>query len=154
MMNWEFQAALQAITLRAESEMEAALKQMQMMWVFFLIAAFAYVGLAEFMPHHAATLKPEVYWIIFGLALADLAVIVVMRNIYFGKADDVLRTSPNDPSALLRWRQGQLTSMAIASAIVLFGLVLRFIGASRVQAVPLYLLGIAAMVIFKPRAIQ
>jgi len=154
MMNWELQSLTPVFTLRAEAEMESTVKQMRMIWIFFLVAAFAYVGVAEFLPHSLPPIKPEIYWIILGMAIMELAAIVILRNTYFGKAEEVLRTNPNDAAATFRWRQGQLATMAVASAIILFGLVIRFIGATTIQAVPLYALGFAAMVIFQPQAVQ
>ncbi len=134
--------------------MESAVKQMRLMWVFFLVAAFAYVGLAEFMPHSVPPVKPEVYQILLALGLMELVAIVIVRKLYVGRAEDVLRTDPNSSAAVFRWRQGQLASLAVASSIVLYGLVLRFIGASRMQATPLYVVGIAAMVVFQPKAVS
>ena len=153
-MNWEFHATLIAATLPAEATMESALKQMRMMWIFFLIAAFAYVAVAEFLPHSVPPVKPEVYTIILVVGIMELLSIVIVRKVLLTKAEEVLRTTPNDMAAIFRWRQGQLVTLALASAVVLIGLVLRFIGASTIQAAPLYLLGIAAMLIFQPKAIQ
>ena len=134
--------------------MESALKQMRTMWMFFLVAAFAYIALAEFLPHSLPPIRPVIYSVMLGVALMDLAVIVIMRRFYLGKAAKVLRANPNDPMAIFRWRQGQLAIMGLASAIVLYGLVIRFIGATSWQAVPLYTLGVGATLIFQPKEIQ
>ena len=153
-MNWEFQAATLRATLPAEATMESALKQMRLMWMLVLAAAFGYVALAEFLPHSVAPIKREVYAIILVVGVMELVSMVIVRKVLLTKAEDVLRTSPSDMAAIFRWRQGQVITLAIASAIVMFGLVVRFIGATTIQEAPLYLLGLAAMLVFQPKAVQ
>jgi hypothetical protein len=140
--------------LRAEGHMESALKQMRMMWVFFLVAELIYIALPEMLHPTARPIQPMMYWLLLGMSLMELAAIVVMRKFTVSRSEDILRATPNDAAAILRWRQGQLSTFAIASAIVLFGLVLRFIGSSLMQVVPFYVVGIAAMIVFKPKGIS
>ena len=83
-----------------------------------------------------------------------VAIVMVLRRATIGRAQDVLRTSPNDAAALGRWRMGQIITFAICEAIVLYGLVLRFMGATLKQSAPLYVLGICAMLFFRPQPVQ
>jgi hypothetical protein len=143
-----------AARLRAEVRMESAYKQMRLMWVFFLVAEFIYIALPEMLHTTARPIQPMMYWLLLGMSMMELAAIVVMRKFTVSRSEDILRATPSDAAAILRWRQGQLSTFAIASAIVLFGLVLRFIGSSLMQVVPFYVVGIAAMIVFKPKDIS
>ena len=134
--------------------MESALKQMRMMWAFFIVACLAYVALPELLRAPVKPVQPMVYWVLMAIAFMDLVTIVIFRRFTIDKAADILRLNPSDAPAILKWRQGQLVTFAIASAIVLFGLVMRFVGINTLQAAPFYVVGVAALIIFKPQGVQ
>lgn len=134
--------------------MEAALKQMKLIWVVMLLSAFIYVLLPEMIKPSVRPVD-EVLFVVLGvMIMANLGVLLVIRRMYVQKAEETLRTSPQDALAILRWRQGHIVTLALGESIVLFGLVLRFIGATAWQAAPWYIVGIAAMLVFRPKAVQ
>ena len=155
-MNWEFQDAAVATTLRAESEMQPLYKRAQIIWVAILVAAFIYLWLPEEMHVHERPVARELALVIAIAVYAAVALIVVIgiRRTFVGRAVAVLRTNVNDSVAAKRWMTGQIVTMASCLSIVLYGLVLRFLGVGRMIALPFYLIGIAALIISKPQRIE
>ena len=156
MMNWEYCGETGGITLRAGSEMEAMYKKAQIIWIAILAAAFIYLWLPEEMHVHERPVAKELALVIAIAVYAVDALIVTiwLRRKLVARAVAILRTSANDAMAAKRWMAGQIVTMAACLSIVLYGLVLRFLGVNRMVALPFYLVGIAAMIILKPQRIE
>ena len=134
--------------------MESALKQIRIIWTAMVVAAFIYVWLPEYVQVQPREIPPSIMPVFAALGVSMIVAIVVFRKIYISKAELVLQRDSNDASALLRWRTGQITTMALCEGLVLYGLVLRFMGATRYQAAPMYIIGIGAFIIFRPQRVQ
>jgi len=134
--------------------MDASLRYVKIIWSAFLFAALLYIWIPEQVHVQSRELAPAFYYAMIGLAILMLPILLVMRKATIGLAEPILRNAPQDASALMKWRSGQIVTAAMCEAIVLFGLVLRFVGATRMQAAPLYALGIGALIVFWPKSLE
>jgi hypothetical protein len=134
--------------------MEASLKIVRIVWIAMLIAAFIYLWLPEKLNVQPRDLDSTFYGAFIVLVAVMLASIVILRKLTIGKAEPLIRSNSNDTAALQKWRFGQIVTVALCEAIVLYGLVLRFVGATRSQSAPFYGVGIAAMIVFWPRPVS
>jgi hypothetical protein len=97
-------------------------------------------------------LDESVIWngfVVLGVALAFVA--IVLRQKLTSAAQETLLRSPGDAAALGRWRMAHIIAFALAESVVLFGLVLRILGAPLTQAAILYAIGIVALLVLSPR---
>jgi NAD/NADP transhydrogenase beta subunit len=85
----------------------------------------------------------------FGLMNA--AVAFYARKLWVSGSEEVLRLNPSDTTAAQRWMQGSILSVAFSESIVLFGFVLRMIGAQTKVVWAFYAAGLALMLMFVPR---
>jgi amino acid transporter len=152
-MNWEFQATPLAATLPAEAGMDSLLKRAQIIWGAMLLAAFFYVLLPEWIRVKAQPVNNILLLVIAFLAIFMLSSILWFRK-KMASSDEILRNSPGDQVAAKRWMAGQILTFALAEAIVLYGLVLRLMGTDRLKALPFYILGMGALIVFRPKRIE
>jgi len=88
-------------------------------------------------------------FLFFGISLAFAA--VILRQKLTASAQEALLRSPGNTAILGRWRMAHIVAFALAEAVVLFGLVLRILGATLQQAAVLYAVGIVALLLVAPR---
>jgi hypothetical protein len=90
--------------------------------------------------------------LILGIvALVELASGISIRSRKLGPAFETLRNVPDDVRALGLWRQGVIISDSLAMAVVLFGVVLHFLGAPSWQVASFFIVGAGAMLLWWPR---
>ena len=117
-----------------------------------LLAVPLYVLVLQMIPAPASEPINASIPVVVGLiALLELSTAATIRSRKLGPAFDALRTNPNDAKALDLWRQGSLVSACCAMTVVLFGLVLHFLGASRLQVAAFFVVGTTAMLFWWPR---
>jgi hypothetical protein len=87
------------------------------------------------------------------LILATWAVFVLfaVRKRIVQPQAAALAARPDDVAALRRWRAGQIITYAVCEALAMYGIVLRFAGASLVQALPFLITGFFLMLCFPPK---
>lgn len=117
--------------------------------IFFAILFLVY--LAEMFFHHEARDVHTVWVGFLMLALSNAGLAFYFRIKLLQPAVETLQTSPNDKRALARWRFMNLLSFVLAESTVLLGFGLRFIGGTRLQSLPFYIIGIAVMLLWWPR---
>ena len=119
--------------------MDAQLRILRIIHAAMLTAALLYVWIGEVLVRdETREISPLTY-----LVLAVLAVIVVgsmfaVREKFLGRPSEMLRTQPDDGEALRQWRGGYLIMMSMAEAVVLYGFLVRMIGAPLARTVPFY----------------
>ncbi len=135
---------------------EKTLRSLRMVYFMMFAAMFFYMGMAEYMrsgqkadPVDPAMLKS--FLILCGI---EAAVLIGIRKKMVEPSLDAIGRDPNDQAMLRRWMQGSMVCFAIASSIALFGFVLRFMGATMLQASVLYGLAIVMMFLSAPQRPQ
>jgi len=86
-----------------------------------------------------------------ALAIANGAIVLFLRMQLLPVAEEKMRLDSTDSVALQRWHTLQIMSFVFCESIGLFGLVLRFLGASRSQAAAFYAGAIILMLLSTPR---
>ena len=116
-----------------------------------LLTVVLYAGIAAALAPGTRAI-PAVLPIALGAVAGLLAVAaLVLRSRLVGPSEEILRTRPDDLSAMARWRVGQIISFALAEAVVLYGLVLKFVGAEWKVAGVFFAAGAALMLMFTPQ---
>jgi hypothetical protein len=135
-------------------DMDSQVKQVRIIWIAMLAAAVLYIWVPEQVHAQPKSLDSTFYAVFIVLVVVVLGMIVVFRKGTIDRVTPILQSSPNDLAALQKWRIGQIVTVAMSEAIVLYGLVLRFVGATRMQAAPFYLVGIGCMIVFWPKPVH
>ena len=94
---------------------------------------------------------PILVYAITFVCLNDIGVAAFLRNRMIRPSEESLRSNPNDESALKKWRSGVIVSLVMASTIALFGLILRFMGATWNVASWFFIVGILLLLAWTPR---
>lgn len=131
--------------------MDAALRQMRILHIAFLVSTVLYVVIGEQIPSRGETIRQDFYWSLAMLAFLCAASALVIRSKIAGAVESELRLQPSQAALLTRWRMGQILGIVLAEAAVLFGLVIRILGGTFAQTVVLYAIGIAALLLMVPR---
>jgi hypothetical protein len=96
-------------------------------------------------------IAPVIVYAIIFVCLNDIGVAVFLRSRLIRPSEESLRSNPNDKSALKKWRTGVIVSLVMASTIVLFGLVLKFTGATWNLASWFFIVGFVLLLAWTPR---
>src|SRR6266478_3490445 len=83
--------------------------------------------------------------------MPSLSFAAFLRRRMIKPSEESLRSNPDDESALKKWRTGVIVSLVMASTIVLFGLVLKFMGATWNVASWFFIVGILLLLAWTPR---
>ena len=96
-------------------------------------------------------ISPIIVYAITFVCLNDIGVAAFLRNRMIRPSEESLRSNPNDESALKKWRAGVIVSLGMASTIVLFGVLLRLMGATWNVASWFFIVGILLLLAWTPR---
>jgi F0F1-type ATP synthase membrane subunit c/vacuolar-type H+-ATPase subunit K len=86
-----------------------------------------------------------------ALAVCTIGAVLVVRRVIVKPAESILAANPENIAVLNRWRTGYMATFALSEAVVIFGVVSRFVGISFSQVVPFFLAGFILMLFFGPR---
>jgi hypothetical protein len=99
------------------------------------------------------TIDTTIYASVSVVAVGMAVAAVLVRKTMLGKAERRSELSQRE-SAMRLWLVGHIVPFCMAEAVVLFGLVIRFLGATFKQALPLYALGIAVLLMNAPQRFE
>jgi hypothetical protein len=137
---------------QAVASMPGTLRVLRTIHGALMAAMLLYVYLTEFLLRlKTQPVGTEFYDGIATVALLAAVIAFAIRARMLRPAFAKLRANPNDPDGHRRWRLGSLISDSLALSIVLYGFVLRFTGATSVQAAPFYVGGFVLMLLWWPR---
>jgi hypothetical protein len=88
-------------------------------------------------------------FLVVSILMASATVFIHHKLV--GTALDALRSIPDDPNSLAKWRQGVVLIDVLLETVVLFGFALRFLGGTLQQSLPFYAAGIGLMILWWPR---
>jgi hypothetical protein len=77
--------------------------------------------------------------------------ILEVRRLMLKAAESMLAENRENPAALYRWRASYMASYALSEAVMLYGVVLRFMGLKFSQVAPFFIAGVILMLFFGPR---
>ena len=88
---------------------------------------------------------------IVALSAIMVGAVLLVRRIILRPAESTLAGDSENAAALNRLRIGYMATFAFSEAVVLYGVVLRFVGVEFRQVVPFFLAGSILMLFFGPR---
>jgi hypothetical protein len=131
--------------------MKNSLKLLRSAQVALLISIGLYALIAGRFGPAPKTVSLAFVYSIIGLASSMVGAIVVVRRAVLMPAESTLAGDSENAAALNRWRIGYMAIFMLSEAIVLYGVVLRFVGLGFQQVVPFFLAGFILMLYFAPR---
>ena len=129
----------------------AALLQARAIYVAMLMAAGLYVVVGELVAQPRPEPVGPLYVALAALAASSAVAGMWMSRRMWAQAEQMFSANLEDPSALQRWRAGYLVAFCCAEAVLIFGLVLRFLGFGVRKVAPFYAVGIALMCLTWPK---
>ncbi len=120
---------------------------------FMLAGAAVLYGLMVFRIPSSATAKPVVIQALAVLAVFLVILIFVMRRLQVLPAEAILAKQPQDVKALARWRGGYMVTYTLCISIILYGVVLHFLGFRLPQIAPFFLAGFVLILFYGPRVV-
>jgi F0F1-type ATP synthase membrane subunit c/vacuolar-type H+-ATPase subunit K len=128
------------------------LRSLRIIHIAFLFAAVAYLAVPFLAPPSGSQPPPAA--VVIGISVVGFstwAAGIFIRTRMVQPAEDVLRNNPEDAAAVGRWRMGVILSLVFCESVVLFGLALRFVGASWNVCGVFYGVGIFFLLAWTPR---
>lgn len=121
--------------------------------IVFCLSLTAIVGVVEYVRNPQAEFSGALYVPFLGVGAMLVGVYFFMRS-KIGVLEAALVTAPEDHAAVAKRQQLYIFIFAVSEAIVLFGFVSRFMGASLAQAVPFYAAGFVLILLSTPRKLD
>ncbi len=89
---------------------------------------------------------------VFGfVGLADLGFGFFLRKSILEPARETLRRDPQNPEGLASWKRGNILAFVFAQTTIFFGLLVRLVVGRLDLAIPFYVIGGAALILWAPR---
>ena len=131
--------------------MDATLRLVNIVYWAMLVAAFFEIGVAEQFGAKSEIKDVRIVQLALLVVSASMlaSMLIVRGRMMRGIADTLLR-NPGDRASIQRWGAANIVTFALCEAVVLYGLVLRFMGGSFYQSLPFYASGIVLLLIFRP----
>jgi hypothetical protein len=116
-------------------------------------SAILFITMAEMIgPRARIVERADMFVLVFGFfAAMNAAVAFFAHRQFVARSEEILRANPHDPVAAQRWLQGHVLAVAFCESIVLFGFIMRIIGAANAIVWPFYAAGLLLMLLFTPR---
>lgn len=91
------------------------------------------------------------YRVFFLVSVLVVGIAFLYRQRRIVPAIERLRDQPGDTGAIQNLTIGSILIVVLAESVVFYGCMLRFLGATRLQATPFYLVGIFLMLLWWPK---
>ncbi len=131
---------------------EKTLLQVRMVHGAFVIAWFMFVFVLQVVLKPAVkAVEPVMLGALALAAFSSVSVRWMMRGKMLGLSAEALRRDPEDRAGLARWRAANILSFAFAETVMLFGFVLKVMGASWAVAGWFFAGGLILLVLWTPR---
>ena len=131
--------------------MQATLREMRILHAVFMLTVLLYIfTLIVLHPQERKVSSATVSsFAAESIAAAGLALLFRSRKIK--PALEILHGDPEDTSALARWRSGNILSFVLTETIVLFGFMVKYLGAGWNVAGVFFVVGTLLFLVWRPR---
>jgi hypothetical protein len=116
-----------------------------------LVSVGLYAFIADRLGPAPKVVSPAFIYSIAAVAASMVGAILLVRRMKLKPAESTLAGNSENAVALNRWRTGYIATFALSEAVVLYGVVLRFVGLGFRQVVPFFVAGFILMLFFGPR---
>ena len=125
---------------------------MRVIHVVFLVALVLYLYVTErFVSGNGSQVSPQFLYAMTAMAGFDLMIAVYFRRAKLRPALEKLQRDVNDAEALKQWRSATIICMVLTLSVALYGLALRFIGASRQTSWAFYFAAFVVLILWRPK---
>ncbi len=132
-------------------KMSAAVQRVRIIHAVFVFATLLYIYM-PFLLHLEEHAISSIIPLAFGFVSAgNIALALYFRARKITPAEEILGTKPDDEAALGLWQSGVVISLVLCEAVVLFGFVLKVLGASWNVSGIFYAVGLLLMLAWTPR---
>jgi hypothetical protein len=142
-----FQIVLRII----KSAMNEALKTLRLVHAAMLGAVVLEALVAEIAGPTPGAVNPALSYALATVSVAIVGTVFVVRKTLALPSAHILAQHTNDSVALQQWKVGHLLTYGLCQGLGVFGVVLRFLGASFQQCLPFYVGGFIMLFFFAPR---
>lgn len=115
-----------------------------------LASILLYLAVGEVLGPRVRGVDATLSYLFSTLAVGIVGTIFVVRRTLVLRAAGTLASHPEDNLSLSHWQTGYIATYALCEALALFGLVLRFRGATLEQSLLFYLGGFVLLFFFRP----
>ena len=137
---------------RNTETIEATLRRLRILHAAMMGAVVLYFWIGErIRPSEPRQPSPVIYVLLGATGAVFAGMTLWFRKKAMESAEEASRVNPGDAQALARLRMGYIVSFAFAETVVLFGFVLRVLGASLLQVAPFYAVGLFLLLLCTPR---
>ena len=130
--------------------MTRALKTLRAVQWSMLASILLYALVGEGLGPRVRGADPTLSYLFSTLAVGIVGTIFVVRRTLVLRAAGTLASQPEDSISLNHWRTGYIMTYALCEALALFGLVLRFRGATMQHSLLFYIGGFVLLAFFRP----
>lgn len=132
--------------------METVVKTLQIIRAALVASIVMYVFVGEVAGQKARSQPSSVlFYALSFIAVALVVLMFMMRRLLILPSELTLTQQPSNEDALSHWRTGYVVTYALSESVGLLGLVLRILGFSLSQVLPLYVGGFVLLAFFGPR---
>jgi len=132
--------------------MKAAFLQLRLIHGSFILSWFLFILVTVYIIQPVDKLTGMTVPLALGVAaLSGISVAQTLRQKLVVAPAQELARQPDNAALLQRWRSGNIVQFAFAESVTLFGLVLRFFGASWPVAAPFFAVGLLMLLLSAPR---
>jgi magnesium-transporting ATPase (P-type) len=132
--------------------MEPQRKLLQTVRIALLVSIVLYVFIGERIGRSTSGAPDRnIYFVVTLVAITTVGIIFAVWRLFVLRSEATLADHPEDTAALKRWRTGYIITYTLCETVVLFGLVLRFMGFTLSEVAPFYVVGFALILLFGPR---
>lgn len=131
---------------------EKALRNARMLHAGLFLVSIAYI-LVPLLVIKTQTkeISPAIVAAVSLIAVSDLGIAAFFRSKMVKSAEETLAQNPEDAGATAKWSRGVLLSLVFCMSTILFGLVLRILGASWNFCGLFFVVGILLLLAWTPK---
>jgi len=129
---------------------EKAVLEARILHAAFVITVILFIFCTRLATPPPRPVSRELLLAIAGLTVADIMLGFTMRQKFMAKAGEPFECK-GENSGLEAWRSANICSFAHAEAVTLFGVTLKFLGASWKIAGPFFFIGLSLLLLWTPR---
>lgn len=137
--------------LRIISAVNDALKTVRLVHAAMLGGIVLEALVAELVGPRPGSVNPALSYALATISVAIVGSVFVVRKTLALPSAQALSEHSDDAIAQQHWKMGHLMTYALCQGLGVFGVVLRFMGASFQQSLPFYLSGFIMLFFFAPR---
>lgn len=131
---------------------EKALRNARMLHAALFLASIAYILVPlVVMKTQTKEVNPAIVAAVSLIAVSDLGIATFFRSKMVKSAAETLAQNPEDAGAAAKWSRGVLLSLVFCMSTILFGLVLRILGASWNICGLFFITGILLLLAWTPK---